>query len=159
MNRGFGIIEVLVALLLFSVGILAISGIFPLSVRNVETSQDVLIATEILTGTIELLNQPSNTVQNALVDNMIRRDFQPIRELGGAVVPNIPGYQNNPVIPRYSHFERQILTDPMVPSAEFGPRVRVTVTVRWTDPSGRVRNISMPSIIDLNKAVYTGQGF
>ncbi len=155
---GFGLVEVLIALLLFTIGILAISNIFPLSVKNVETSQDLLIASEILTGTIELLNQPSNPVQTALASNAIMNTFQPIRELANHVVPNVAGYDDpgNPLIPRYQNFERQILVNRMPEDPEYGPRVRVVVTVRWTDTTGRQRTMSMPAVIDLNKSVYLG---
>lgn len=157
-SRGFGLVEVLIALLLFTIGILAISNIFPLSVRNVETSQDILIASEIMTGTIELLNQPSNPVQTALASGAIQNTFQRIRELEGFIVPNVAGYNDNsnPLIPRYTSFERQILVTRMPDDPDYGPRVRVVVTVRWTDTTGRQRTMSMPAVIDLNKAVYLG---
>lgn len=159
-NRGFGIVEVLIALLLFSIGILAISSLFPLSIKNVETSQDILIATEILTATIELLNQPSETIQSRLVDGRFQNTFQPIRELVDIDLPNRPGYDDdvNPLIERYIGFERQILIESLSAEIGFGPRVRVVVTIRWTDSTGRQRSISMPSIIDINKHIYTGVG-
>lgn len=157
-DRGFGLVEVLIALLLFTIGILAISNLFPLSLRNVETSQDILIASEIITGTIELLNQPSNPVQSAIASGIIMNNFQPIRELAGFLVPNVPGYDTdaNPIILRYTGYERQILINSMPAEKAYGPRARVVVNVRWSDNTGRQRTMSMPAIIDLNKSVYIG---
>ncbi len=154
------LVEVLVAILVFSIGVIAVITLFPLSLQNVQTSQDVLIATELAASTVEYFNQPVNNVQAAILTNAILRGFMPIKDTnahGRAIVPNTQMYvllDDSTLIERYIGYERAIDVRMLASDADFTSRHILRVTIRWNDSRGRSREFTTSSIIFVNKRVY-----
>ncbi len=154
------LVEVLVAILVFSIGVIAVITLFPLSLQNVQTSQDLLIATELAASTVEYFNQPVNDIQAAILTSAILRGFMPIKDTnagGRAIVPNTQMYVylgDETLIERYIGYERAIDVRQLPADADFTERHLLRVTIRWNDSRGRAREFTTSSIIFTNKRVY-----
>lgn len=154
------LIEVLIAILVFSIGVIAVITMFPLSLQNVQTSQDILVATELASSTLEYFNQPVRSVQGAIAAGSLMSGFMPIKDInsaGSIIIPNTQSYyelEDDTIIPRYIGYERAIEAELMPSDSDFMDRYLVTVTIRWDDSRGRSQNFSLSGIIFANKRVY-----
>lgn len=150
-KNGLTLIEVLVAILIFSIGVIGVITLFPLSIQNVQTSQDVLIATELAASTLEFFNQPG--IQDAVAGGLILSGFMPIKDIdsgGSIVIPNTQEYHDlddSTLSERYTGYERAVDVSLIPSDADFNDRYSVTVTIRWNDVRGRGRTFRMSGII------------
>ena len=151
-SKGLTVIEVLMAAMLVIFGLIAIGYTFPRSLQIVETSQDIMVATEIATNTLELLNQPFPHITDALRNGSILTGLMNIYELGPDMIPNSADDQTQPRIARYEKFQRAVTVTILPANGTYSDRAVVEVLVQWQDIQQRSRNFTVSATIDLEKA-------
>lgn len=147
------LVEVLIAVLVFSIGIIGVILLFPISIENISVSQDLLIATELASSTIEFFNQPIVQIEDAIKNNTIMTGFMPIKDFdsgGDLIIINSVEYDNlgdDAVIERYMEYERAISLSTLSADADLSERYSIVVTIRWNDSRGRSRTFSLSGVL------------
>ena len=137
-ERGFSLLEVLIAMSVLAVGLLALLGLFAIAVGSVQHAQEDLIAKqkarEVLEGIYTARNDSSigwNQIQNVSAGGIFEDDFQDMLLAGpdGIIGTGDDGPIENINGVDLTNFKRKIEIGPVPGSSD--PNLRqVTVTIR-----------------------------
>jgi len=144
-QKGFTLIEGLIALMVSVIGIVALLGLFPRAVANVDTAENITVANELLRQTLDRLTTPSPDINQALLNGSITGGFEPIRANGPDNIPNTAD-DGAEVGGLYGDFQRRITTLIFPATPSYARRVMIVVTIQWKSAhstTGFDRRISM----------------
>lgn len=153
------LVEVLVAVIVFSIGIVGVLTLFPLSVHNIQVSQDLLIVAELASSTISFFNQPIDLIEEAVKNSGIMAGFMPIKDIdsnGEIVIINSQEYFNlgdDTIIEHYIDYQRAIEINVLPADSTFAERHEIIVIIRWNDSRGRSRTFRVSGILYPDKAL------
>ena len=170
-ERGFTLIEVIIAMLIMGIGLVALLGVFTQSVVAVSYAQEDMLAKQKAREALESIYTARNTqeitfdqIKSVSAGGVFLEGLQPLRVAGadgliGTVddgdieVLRLPGPNGNlgdgdDVIRVLTNFQRQISFDPVIIGGAPSPDIRrLTVTVQYTTARGFWRRYQVQSYI------------
>ena len=172
-QRGFGLIEALIALAILVFGVTALAGLFAQSLTFLQSTREDLVAKQKATQALEGIYSARNdasvgfaSIQNKSVGGIFNDGFQPLfvpgpngivgttsdtTTLESDTLPGpdgVMGTGDDVVVPLIN-FQRQILIQPVVnPDLSISPDLRqVIVTIRVASSRGGLRDYTVSGFI------------
>jgi type II secretory pathway pseudopilin PulG len=169
---GFGLVEVVIAILILSIGLVSLSGLFGAAISSMYLSQESLIAKQLARETLESIFTARNThqitfdqIMNVGAGGIFQDGFQSVTVAGddglvgtaddGAiaemVLPGPDGYMGtgDDEIRSLANFQRQILIQPVIrPDLTVDANLRqVTTFVRYANVRGQPITYQVDSLV------------